>query len=257
MHRLALALALALLAVPGLVHAQERTRVLLTEIPPDDGLPEGTARTLNRVLEGEVRRAVPDIELVTFRAVRANLEVAEMAQCLGDAEAAACATDLGNALGVDLVATPRVGRLGKEIVLTISVYRLADATVVGQATRRTADEARFVDQVRPAVEEAFTPTGLRVERAVAVEEPSGPTLWPWLFGGAGVSAAFVAVAAGLAIHGGAALFLALPYDSGVLSRDGARFWESNAFGIIVAGWALYGVGALAGTSGLALGLLVE
>jgi hypothetical protein len=252
----ALLLASLLFAASG---AAAETRVLLTEVPPEDELSASSARTLNRVLEGEVRRVLPDVELVTFRAVRANLEVAEMADCLGDEQAAACATELGNALGVELIAAPRVGRIGSQLVLTLSVYRLGDATVAGQSTRRTdGDEAALLDEARPAVEEAFATTGLRVARAPDAPEPEpGPTIWPWLVGGAGIGTGVLAAAAGLVVHAGAGLLLALPYESGVASRDAARFWEDSAVVWIGAGYTLYGVGVLAAVSGVALGVVME
>lgn len=253
----------ALLALAAAAPAGAATRVLLTDVGADDGLDPATASTLNRVFEGEVRRTVPDVELVTFRAVRTNLEVAEMADCLGDEEAAACATELGNALGVDLVATPRLGRLGSVRVLTLSVYRLGDATVAGQSTRRTeGNDAALLDEVRPLVEEAFSTTGLRVVRAAPAEvaqkeEASEPTIWPWVLGGAGVGLGALAVGGGLLVHGGSWLTLQLPYEAGLANRDVARIWESSAVFFVATGWALYAIGGVAAATGVALGLVVE
>jgi hypothetical protein len=259
----------ALLLVPALLAtapAGAATRVLLGEVGSVEGIDDAAIATLNRMLEGEVARGVPDVELVTLRAVRANLEVAEMADCLGDEEAAECAAELGNAMGVDLIANPHLGRLGSQVVMTLSIYRLGDATVAGQATRHTDDAGLLLSEVRPLVEEAFGMTGLRVleQQATPVErsEPApaperASSLLPWIVAGAGFGLGGATVVTGAVIHGIGLVGLAGPYERGELGRDEAKLWEDTAPAWLITPWVLYGVGGTLAIAGIAGAMVLE
>jgi hypothetical protein len=238
-----------LAAVPAAAADQ---RMLVADVNKGAGVSADLARTASRVLEGELSRRAPEVEIVTFRALAATLEVAEVAACLGDDEAASCAAEIGSALGVDLIANPHLARIGSQLVITLTIYRTVDASLAGQASQRVdaSDEALLLDALRPLATEALATTGLRVVKAgppasMAVQEPGGPSLLPWaVLAGGGLAAAGLVVT-GVAIHGYALTGPAPRYANAEMSADEASAWERDAVFFLGGPFLLYGAGALA------------
>lgn len=235
------------------------TRVLVVEVKADRAADQELSKALTRVIESQVIGAAPDVEVMTWRAVATTLETAEVADCLGDEETAACASEIGGALGVDLIVSPHVGALGSVRVLTVSVYRMGNATVAGQATRRTAmdDDEALLDAAGSAVAEALSAAGLRVvapphlaalqvvpvERAADDANLSEPSPLPWIVAGTGVTTGALIALAGAALHAGVFLAWAQPYERGELDREDARAWEREAPMWWTLPWLAYGGGA--------------
>lgn len=259
---LAIALCLASSA-----HAESSAplRVLVTEVNGPERMDEDALSALSRLVESEVRRAAPDLHVVTVKALNASLEVAAAKACLGT-EDASCMADLAGAFGVDYVVTSYLGQVGSQRVFTLSVFRSADALVLAQASRRVPadDEGALLDAAGPLVREVLAPTGTRLAPAArtaplppaqaAAPEPSAlPTAL--LVGGV--------VAGGLAIVGGAAAHAVgifayqVPYDDGRLDREAAGRWEKDAPLWLGAPFAAYVAGAALIAGGVAAGVMLE
>lgn len=230
-------------------------RVLVGEVKVDRPADAAVATALTRVIESEVIQAAPDVDVMTWRAVAATLETAEVADCLGDAQTAACASEIGGALGVDLIVSPHLSSLGSVRVLTVSVYRMGDATVAGQATRRVPkdDDDGLFDAAASAVDEALVAADLRVvarERAESLhavrpddDVRGSPSALPWVVAGAGVSTGALLALAGGALHAGVLLAWSGPYERGELDLEKARAWENGAALWLTLPWLAYAGGA--------------
>jgi hypothetical protein len=207
--------------------------------------------------------------MMTWRAVAATMEAAEMADCLGDEETAACATEIGGALGVELILSPHLAKLGSVRVLTVSVYRMGDATVAGQSTRRTplGDDDALLSASSEAVHEALHAAGLRVVAAPRlhavqtvppVEHDGGPTIaLPWLVAGGGVAAGALLAVIGATLHAGVLLAWVQPYERGELDLEGARRWEREAPLWLTLPWLAYVGGAAVVTGALVGGWVLH
>lgn len=240
-------------------------RMLVREVKAERASDEDTAAALTRMIETEVLRAAPEVEVLSWRAVAATLETAEVADCLGDLDTAACASDIGGALGVQLILSPHLARLGSVRVVTVSLYRMGDATVAGQAVRRVPldDDDALIGASLEAVHEALEAAGLRVvagppaqplQRGRSSGDGVGPvSALPWMLGAGGV----VLVLASAGLHAGVFFAFVQPYSRGELARETARQWEQQAplwltlpwlgyaaggallAGALVGGWVLY------------------
>lgn len=244
-----LVLALLLSSAPS--HA---ARLLVREVKADLEGDRDTAAALTRVIETEVIRAAPDVEVLSWRAVAATMEAAEVADCLGDEETAACASEIGGALGVDLILSPHLSKLGSVRVLTVSVYRMGDATVAGQASRRTPfdDEDALLDASLEAVHEALHAAGMRVvapprlqsvQRVRPDDDGGGTIALPWLIAGGGVAAGALVAVVAASLHAGVLLAWGGPYQRGELDLAGARRWEREAPMWLTLPWLGYAGGA--------------
>lgn len=260
----ALVVALLLAALPS-----QAARLLVREVKADRDADRETALALTRVIESEVIRAVPDVEVMTWRAIGATMEAAELAACLGDEETAACATEIGGALGVELILSPHLARLGSVRVLTVSVYRMGDATVAGQATRQMPadDDDALLGLSAEAAREALEAAGLRVvapsrlqsvQRVRPGDDDEGARIsLPWLLAGGGVAAGALLAVVGATLHAGVLLAWAQPYERGELDLEGARRWEQQAPLWLTLPWLAYVGGAAVITGALVGGWVLH
>lgn len=209
--------------------------MLVWEVKAEHEGDRDTAAALTRLLETEILRVAPEVEVLSWRAVAATMEVAEVADCLGDIETAACASDIGGALGVQLILSPHLARIGSVRVMTVSIYRMGDASVAGQAVRRApvGDDNALISASFDAVHEALHGAAVRVVAPPPAQDlqeedaiESGSAL-PFVVAGTGVALGALLVLASGALHAGVLLAMQQPYESGELDRDAARRWEQQ------------------------------
>ena len=212
-------------------------------------------KTLTRAVETALGAAVKDVEIVTPAALDTAVEINLARECAsfsgddGDHGAAngkgaadgkgagdSCLSELADAVDVDVIARPSLGRLGSELVLTLTLLDGDKAVVVAQGLRRAdkgAPEA-LLDQIpglaKDVARDADLATVARRRRAVP-GAAIGTALVGVVVVGVGVGA--------LAVRG---LFSG-DYASGRLDVNGARAYESIDAPFLYGGIGAVGVGS--------------
>ncbi len=129
-------------------------RIFVTPILNDADLE--ISRTLTKATETALQAAVPNAEIVTPAALDSAIEVSTVRDCVGpsggghaDAAADSCLSELADAVDVDFIARPHLGRVGDDLVLTLSILDGHRAVVLAQGMRRVraATPAALLDVV--------------------------------------------------------------------------------------------------------------
>lgn len=228
--------------------AQASVRVLVTPIVAgDDEAARESARTLTRSVETALRAAIDDVEIVTPAALDTQVELSVARECVAglsdDAGAVStCMTELADAIDVDYIARPHLGRLGQELVLTLSLIAGDRAIVVAQGQRRAdaSSPEALLDQIpglaRAVADDADLGHVRRSGRVVPVV--------PIVVAGSGLVVVGAGVV-GLAIRGS----LSGPYGRGELGRNDARLYEGIDGPFLIGGIAAVVVGGVAAVGG--------
>lgn len=106
----------------------------MLSVRAEPGVAQGAANLLGEVIAAEAARS-PLHEVMTTSDVAAAIGVERQRQLLGCGEETGCLTEIGNALGADLLLDVSVGTVGNLRVLAL---RLVDARK-GQAVRRESE----------------------------------------------------------------------------------------------------------------------
>lgn len=224
--------------------AQAATRILVTPIP--GSAKDDTARTLTRAVETAIAAAVDEGEIVTPQALDTAVEIAAARDCVGDDNSAvvsSCLSELADAIDVEFIARPSLGRLGSELVLTLTLLDGARAVVVAQAQRRAdaSSPEALLDQIPGLAKEVAKAADIA---ATGKKKRTVPVAAIGVSVGGAVVAAVGAVALG--VRGS----LAGDYEDGDLDRDDARAYEAidapflfGGIGSVVVGGAVALAGA--------------
>ncbi|MDP2340276.1 MAG: hypothetical protein Q8O67_04910 [Deltaproteobacteria bacterium] len=219
-------------------------RIFVTPILNDTN--PGSSQTLSRAVETAVKAALPDAEIVTTSALDTAIEMSTMRDCVGSAGpddgADSCLSELADAIDVDYIARPHLGRVGRELVLTLSLLDGRRAVVLAQGHRRVAMDSpgALLDVVNGLAKEVVRAADLRSDRPRARVVP----ITPIIAAGGGVVGVGVGALA-LGVRGS----LSGDYERARLDRGQAQFYELidapflwGGIGLVVVG----GVVALAG-----------
>jgi len=163
--------------------APVRRALAVLAVDPPPGIDKATAE----LVESLLLNAFQDdgrLRVVGRQDVASILGLEKQRQAFGCDADAACIAEIAGALGVDLVAAPRLGRLGTTLVLSISVIEVRRASAVARGDR-PASEADLYGAIRSLVKELcariFPETGV----ALAAPSPTLPRKSPGEGEGAG------------------------------------------------------------------------
>jgi hypothetical protein len=207
-------------------------------------------------------RKLEGVSVVGMAEVRAMLQYEAEKQVLGCNAGPACATAVGEALGVDQILVGELSLVGGESVFTLRLIDETNATAVDSYTQRLtpANGEEFLAAVGPAVQKLFPSLKLRVgqargvapELALSVNPPPVPvwaTVATGVFAGVLLSAGVVAGASALS-EGNTFTSLQAqakktPVDATLLTSAGdrAQGWAATANALYVGAVV---VGAAAG-----------
>ncbi len=236
--------------------ARAGLRILVTPIVAAEGADSSEVernRTLTRSVETALRAAIPDVEIVTPAALDAAIELETVRDCVDAEVTGSCLTELADAVDVDYIARPHLGRVGDELVLTLALLDGHRALVVAQGQRRArADRpADLLD----AIDALAVALAADAKLGAAASSTRGGGL-PMVPIAASVGGAVVAgVGATLLIVRGS---IAGPYDAGDLALEDARGYEAINRPFLIGGIGAVVVGTLVtlGGAGLAVWAVV-
>ena len=197
--------------------ARADIRIFVTPIHNEADLEIG--RTLTRATETALKAAIPDAEIVTPAALDTAIEMNAVRDCVGSTGSDgtdSCLTELADAVDVDYIARPHLGRIGDDLVLTLSILDGRRAVVLAQGLRRVSarDPAELLDVVTGLAKEVARGADLRSTRRRPVP------LAPIVVSAGGVVAVGLGALA-LGVRGG----LAGDYERARLDRSQAQAFE--------------------------------
>lgn len=231
------ALVAAALALPALASAAELPRVLVLEVRTEQGVTPSVAKLLGELLLADVHAsgrygAIGASDLVTL------LDVEQRKQVVGCASDTDCLSEIGAALGADLILDSSVGTIGARRVLSLKLIDVRAVQVRARETETVDDDDALIEALHRVAARVLGMPG------APVAEASGGVRPGWFVAGGGVL-----LAAGGAVLGGLALsdlsaFEASPFDEG--RGDAADGKAAAADGLFIAG----GVALVAGLTWL-------
>jgi hypothetical protein len=202
------------------------------------------SQTLSRSTESALKAAIADVEIVTTAALDTAIELSTMRDCVGSAGvdeggADSCLSELADAIDVDFIARPHLGRVGDELVFTLSLLDGHRAVVLAQGQRRVNADApaRLLDVVNDLAKEVAKEASLHrsSDRRSARVVP----LTPIMVAGGGVVGVGVGAVA-LGIRGA----MSGDYERARLDRGAAQLYETidapflwGGIGLVVIGGA--------------------
>ncbi len=204
--------------------AAARVRILVTPIRDSGAGGDETAKTLTRAVETALAGAVKDVEIVTPAALDTAIEIESARDCVGPKESddskvvSSCLSELADAIDVDVIARPSLGRIGSELVLTLTLLDGERAVVVAQGQRRADKDSpeALLDQIPGLAKEVAKDADLVIAGKRKRAVPVGAIV----VAGSGAVVAGLGVGA-LAVRG----VYSGDYERGALDRDEARAYE--------------------------------
>jgi len=166
------------------VAAGERPKVAVMDLRADTPLDRGTLATLNQVLLAAFHEAGA-FDVIGSTDIRAMLALEEERIKLTGCADDACLAEIGGALGVQLMATARVGAVGEEYVVSVSLLEVEQARVLDRTSETVPRDDR---ELLAAVEDAVARVVATARRLLGVDGASSVPGWaPWLCLGATVA----------------------------------------------------------------------
>lgn len=160
--RMFLLLTLALLGTtpaapgaPAAASAPKKARLFIVGLTPSGGVEQATAAALTEALTHQIS-SQGVFEVLSAKEVDTILGSERQRQLTGcSEEAAACLTELGDALGARLVLSGSLARLGTAYQLTLQTLDTVKAAPIGRSTRISSDLAVLQAQLPYASAEAL------------------------------------------------------------------------------------------------------
>jgi len=265
--------AFAVFLVCSAASAAPARRSIAVLAPSGGGLDADTAKLVEELVVGSLD-ATGRFKVTSRSDMASVLGFEKQKQSLGCDESASCIAEIAGALGVELLAAPRAGKLENLTVLTLSIIDARTATAVARARRTMGSLTELPGAVDSMVAEmlhamdatAPSPTlpQKNLGEAVGAGAPPAPSPSPAHFAGEGRGGGrrvgaktWIAAGAALAAAGAAAWF-ALSARSEAAARD--TTWsaaeydraQSAADAAVLRTNIAWGV---AGAAGVAAGLL--
>jgi len=196
---MALLASLPALAVPGQAPRDPRPSIAVMQIAVDEHTTASVAKTIEQQVafalgeSGRFSRVVAPDDLRDLLGFEKNREM------LGCAEGAACIAEIAGALGVDYLASTRIGYLGQTMIVNLNLLDARTSAATGRARRQLASADGLAAALDEAVREVLKalPAPAIPAAASSPTEPARPTSRLAMWAAAG--AAVVALAAGIGL----------------------------------------------------------
>lgn len=144
-----------LLALPAAAEGPRRkvTKIAVPETNVRAGVDRATVDGLGLVLADEAGKR-EDVAVVSTSEIVAMIGLEKQKELLGCNDAS-CLSEIGGALGVDLLLTSEVSKIGGQWLVSVSLVEVQKSRVLGRATRDVARDVALVSATRDAANQAL------------------------------------------------------------------------------------------------------
>ncbi len=183
----------------ALASAEPAPRLLVTELEAEGEVDPALVRLLGELLLSELGKAGVH-QVIGGSDIRAML-TAEQQRQLAGCDEGSCLSELGGALGAELLASSQIGKVGDFYLLNLKILDVQRAAIVARWSEQVADdENALLEAIRRAVAAVTAPPGSAAIAAAPPPEQGLSLGWnrPTAAGG---------LAAGAILSAGASAFL--------------------------------------------------